>query len=183
MFHLFLQDSPNDCGAACLATILRHLGLYITPIDLARELEFTRAGTSSKEIGEMAARFGLHSKLIQLDISAFHRITSPCIAYVTSELQDWNHMVVIFRVAGKHIWIGDPGKGKRKMSMEAFSANYLGLLMIFQPDDSFRTGRFSEPYLFRFLKFVWEYKNKILLSLLMGVITSMEGFCLIYLSK
>ena len=182
-FKLFLQDSPNDCGPACLASIFHHLGLYITPIDLAKELEITRAGTSNVEIARMAAHFGLRSKLIQLSIDDFDRITDPCIAYVRTQQEDMQHNVVIFKVSPKYIWIGDPAYGKRKVTRAKFAETYLGMLMIFSPDESFAKARLSEPYLVKFLRFVMAWRNKILITLAIGLVTSALGFGIIYLSK
>lgn len=71
MYRLFLQDSVNDCGAACLATILRYHGLYVTPIDLVKRLALTRGGATNKVLQDLAAEFGLMSRVIRLPIESF----------------------------------------------------------------------------------------------------------------
>ncbi len=183
MFKLFLQDSPNDCGAACLASILNHHGLYVTPIDLARNMAFTRAGTSNTEIEQAAASHGLESRLIALGCDEFHRLTDPCIAYVASAQEGLTHNVVIYRVEGERLWIADPGRGCFKTTLAEFAKGYEGLLLILRPGDSFQKGVISQSYSARFLRFVATYRLKIFLCLLLGLVTSSIAFGLIYLTK
>ncbi|MDJ0836624.1 MAG: peptidase domain-containing ABC transporter [Acidobacteriota bacterium] len=183
MFKLFLQDSPNDCGAACLASILNHHGLYITPVDLAEQMEFSRAGTSNVELQSLAARFGLETRLINLPVTDFHRLTDPCIAYVAGDTEGLLHNVVITRLKGSRLHIADPGRGSYWTTVEQFAEGYQGLLLILRPTSEFRKGVVSETYLKRFLKFVIAWRAKIILCLAVGFLAGIIGFGLIYLSK
>lgn len=183
MFKLFLQDSPNDCSTACLAGILHHYGLKTTPIDLALQIEFTRAGTSNIELQALARRYGLESKLIRLPAARFGRLEGPCIAYVPSDMEGLVHNLVIYRVKGERLWIADPARGKYTIRQEAFAREYEGLLLIFRPTADFRKGSITPSYLIRFMRFVSAYRNKMLLSLAVGLAASGLGFGLIYLSK
>ena len=183
MFKLFLQDSPNDCGAACLASILRHHGLYIPPVELARELAFTRGGTSNQEVQNAAARYGLESRLIELAPDDFHNLTDPCMAYVTSEMEGLVHNVIIYRVRGQKLWVADPGKGKYRTTLAEFSKSFRGLLLIFRPNATFQKGVRARSYLARFFTFIAAYRSRILLSLSVSLVASAFGFGLIYLGK
>jgi len=183
MFRLYLQDAPNDCGAACLASILRHHGLTITPVDLAARMAFSRAGTSSSELQRVSADLGLESRLIALPIEQFHRLTDPAIAYVRSPAQGLSHNVIVTRVLGDRVWIADPARGKYKTTLEAFAERYQGLMLILRPTEGFQTGVVSRSYGARFLEFVFAWRWKIALSLVLGIAVSALGFLLIWLGK
>lgn len=182
-YKMFLQDSPNDCTAACLASILSYHGLYITPIDLVKDMEITRAGASNHELGLIAARHHLDSKMVSLPIEQFSRLEEPCIAFVKGPGGNGSHAVVVFEVKGENVLIGDPGRGCSRKKLKDFSRVYLGLMMIFRPTDAFVQGRLSKPYLHQFLEFVMEYRTRIFKSLAIGLAASTVGFMMIYLSK
>ena len=183
MLKLFLQDSPNDCGAACLATLLCYHGHYMTPIDLVKQMEILRAGATNKELQETAAKFGLQTRFITLPIESFNRITDPVIAYTQIPGQDALHTLVIFRVKGKKLYIGDPARGKRWMTMDEFSNIYKGYLIVVRPGPDFVKGTFSKSYLAKFNHFIGNYRGAIFKSLLLGLVASAAGFIGIYLSK
>ena len=183
MFKLFLQDSPNDCGVACLAGILRHYGLFVTPVDLVGQVELSRAGVTNVEIQNLADRFGLENRLIRLAVDEFDSVSGPCIAYIHGDAEGLAHNVVIYRVKGDRLWVADPARGKYIMTRAKFAERYDELLLIFRPGSSFLKGKYSQSYSRRFLKFVAAYRVKILLSLAVGLLTSSVGFILIYLSK
>ena len=183
MFKLFLQDSPNDCGVACLASVLNHYGHFVTPVDLASEMNFSRGGTSSLDLQDAAERHGLESRLIQLTVEEFDHLPGPCIAYVPGEVEDSVHNVVVTRVKGQRLWIADPARGTTTLSRNAFARNYEGQMLILRPSPGFQKGRFSRSYLARFLTFAADYRGAMFKALGLGLVTSLLGFALIYLSK
>lgn len=183
MLKLFLQDSPNDCGAACLATLLCYHGHYVTPIDLVKQMEVLRAGATNKELQETAASFGLQTRFISLPIDGFSRITEPVIAYTQEPGQDALHTVVIFKVKGQKLYMGDPARGKRWVSLQEFSEIYKGYLIVFRPGPEFVKGSFSKSYLAKFYEFIRDYRSAIGKSLILGLVASAAAFVGIYLSK
>ena len=183
MAKLFLQDSPNDCGPACLATILNGYGRFVTPVDLSCNMEFTRGGASNREMVRMAELHNLEGRTIQLPIDQFSRLTEPVIAYTQHPGQDASHMVVIFKVKGKKLHIGDPGRGKRWVNAADFEELYKGFLIIFRLLPEFQKGRISEPYTRKFYRFIGQWRSPIFKSLLLGLLASAVGFGSIYLSK
>ena len=183
MFRLYLQDAPNDCGAACLASVLRHHGLTITPVDLAGRMTFSRAGTSSSELQRVALELGLESRLIALPLDQFHRLSDPAIAYVESASQGLSHNVVITRVAGDRVWVADPARGSYRTTLAGFAERYQGLMLILRPTEGFERGVLSRSYGARFMAFAAAWRWQIALSLALGVVISALGFLLIWLGK
>lgn len=183
MLKLFLQDSPNDCGAACLSTLLAYHGRYVTPIDLVKQMEVLRAGATNKELQQVAEKFGLESRFISLPIEGFSRITEPAIAYTSVPGQDELHTVVIFRVKDQKIYIGDPGRGKYWTTLDAFSKIYKGYLIVLRPGPEFKKGRDSQSYFAKFYSFIRNYRASIAKSMAVGMLASAASFVAIYLSK
>ena len=44
----------------------------------------------------------------------------------------------VTRVDGKHIWVHDPGRGKRKLTLAEASRHFTGVAMEFTPNQDFR---------------------------------------------
>lgn len=180
---LFLQDTPNDCGAACLATVLHYFGRFVTPIDLAKAMEISRGGATHQEIQRVAALHGLSSRLIRLELDQFSRLTDAAIACTATPGQDAFHAVVIFAVKKDKIYIGDPGNGKRWISFTAFREIYKGLVIVFRPDESFEKAQVSEPYSQKFWRFIAQWRWPVAQSLGLGMVASAVGFLGIYLAR
>ena len=183
MLKLFLQDSPNDCGAACLASILTYHGHYVTPIDLVKRMEVLRAGATNKELQQTATELGMQTRFIALPLAHFDRITEPVIAYTKAPDQDALHTMVIYRVRGKKLYIGDPARGKYWTSLESFADIYQGYLIILRPGPEFKKGKFSQSYLQKFFNFISGYRSSIAKSMVLGLLASGAAFFAIYLSK
>lgn len=183
MSTFFLQDSPTDNGAACLATILDFHGLFVTPVDLSLEMEVSRAGASSREICAVAARYKLRGEVARVDLASFDGINGPFLAYVHGDLDEYDRTVVVFRIEGERLWVGDPSLGRYRTSRKRFAERYQGTVISFQKDVTFAPGIHSKTYLARFFRFLADYCSKIVLSLLMGLIASMAVFGLIYLIR
>lgn len=184
MKKLFLQDSPNESGAACLATILYHFGLFLTPLDLAGDLETSRTGATSDDLKTMAARFGLRAETKELDAKELDSAETPLIAWVDGDREDeLERAVVIFEQRGNRLWLGDPALGKYKITRQRFARGYRGRVMTFRPGPDFRSGVHAPSYLARFLTFLAAYRGKILLSLAIGLVTSGLSLGVIFLSK
>ena len=183
MSKFFLQDSPTDNGAACLATILDFHGLFVTPVDLSLEMEVSRAGASSREICAVAARYKLRGEAARVDLAGLDGIDGPFLAYVHGDLDEYDRTVVVFRIEGDRLWVGDPSLGKYRTSRKRFAERYQGAVIRFQKDEAFVPGIHSKTYLARFFRFLADYRAKILLSLLMGLVASTVAFGLIYLTR
>ncbi|MDJ0842387.1 MAG: peptidase domain-containing ABC transporter [Acidobacteriota bacterium] len=183
MTRLFLQDSPVDNGAACLATLLAHHGLFITPVDLMRDLPTSRAGISAERLLEEADRYGLQGAVQALEPDQFSRMETPFLAYTTRDQEEDNHGVVIFKVQGDRLHVGDPALGVYRIPTARFIQKYKGRVIGFRRKPSFTPGVRSQTYLRRFCRFLKGYKLQISAMVGLGALLSLFGFALIYLSK
>ena len=131
------QQSPTDCGAACLATVARHHGLKL-PLARIRQLTGTdQRGTSAYGIVTAAEKLGFRAKGVK---AAKQHLTKdlalPCIAHVIKgQLQ---HYLVINHISRGKLVIAD-SRGVVICSIEEFVKIWSGVLILLVP-----TGRFQK---------------------------------------
>ena len=127
---LVFQVNNNDCGIACLLTIVRYY-----KSDATREFLINASCTTSKG----SSMYGLIKALNKLGFKAYGlegKITSidpkklPVIAHVKiDEARELYHYVIISSIGKNKITIEDPSCGRRVISKEEFSKmttnNYL----------------------------------------------------------
>ncbi|HEX7839204.1 MAG TPA: peptidase domain-containing ABC transporter [Kofleriaceae bacterium] len=132
------QLEVTDCGAACLAMVLGHLGRDVT-LDEAREAAggSARDGTNAAAIVRAAEWYGLRCRALSLRNLDDLRYLPPG----TILHWDFVHFVVFERVGRKGIEIVDPAAGPRVVSRDEFSKLYTGVALVFEPSDTFEPKR------------------------------------------
>jgi ATP-binding cassette subfamily B protein len=131
------QQSPTDCGAACLATVARHHGLKL-PLARIRQLTGTdQRGTSAYGIVTAAEKLGFRAKGVK---AAKQHLTKdlalPCIAHVIKgQLQ---HYLVIHHISRGKLVIADPARGVVICSIEEFVKIWSGVLILLVPTGQFQ---------------------------------------------
>ncbi len=126
------QKFDFSCGAAATATILRHaynfdvnevdviLGLAkVADEELARE-----KGYSLLDIRHYVETLGLRGRGYELPPEMLAKLRIPTI--VLLDLRGYKHFVVLRRVAGDSVYVGDPALGNRLMPMNDFLASWNG---------------------------------------------------------
>jgi ATP-binding cassette subfamily B protein len=184
-YRLFLQDAPNDCGVACLASVLWCHGRFITPIDLGVDLEVTRYGVSVQELRRAAQKHGLEQKLIALPVGEFHRLKNdlPAIALVRNSYDQSGHFVVVYEVQSDFVMIGDPAQGKTKIKYKNLEQMYEGHVLLLSPTEDFKPEKISQSYSASLLFFSWQHAKLILIALLFGIIFNVFQFGAAYSFK
>jgi ABC-type bacteriocin/lantibiotic exporter with double-glycine peptidase domain len=131
------QLEATDCGAACLAMVLGHLGRDVN-LDEVREAAggSARDGTDALAIVRAAEWYGLRSRGLRLDIEQLH-----CLPPGTILHWELNHFVVFERIGKKGIEIVDPGMGPRVIPLARFSESFTGVALVFEPTDVFEPKR------------------------------------------
>jgi ATP-binding cassette, subfamily B, bacterial len=141
----FIQQlEVTDCGAACLAMVLGHLGRDVS-LDEAREAAggSARDGVDAHAIVRAAEWFGLRSRGLALDVEHLHYLPPGSILH-----WDFTHFVVFERVTKKGIEIVDPAMGPRLVTHAKFRESFTGVALVFEPSDGFEPkqrgrGRFG----------------------------------------
>ena len=116
-FPIYLQHDLRDCGIACLRMVCKHHGMSYSAQHLRSILIPSGDGITLFELGEGAEKLGLRSFAARVSLTQLSEtVPLPCIVY-----WEENHYVVVYKVSKKHVWIGDPAEGLRKLSIQKFS--------------------------------------------------------------
>jgi ATP-binding cassette, subfamily B, bacterial len=134
----FIQQlEVTDCGAACLAMVLGHLGRDVN-LDEVREAAggSARDGVDAQALIRAAEWFHLRSRGLTLDVESLHYLPPGSILH-----WEFNHFIVFERVSKKGVEVVDPAMGPRVISLEKFGASFTGVALVFEPSDEFEPKR------------------------------------------
>jgi ATP-binding cassette, subfamily B, bacterial len=123
----------TDCGAACLAMVLGHLGRDTT-LDDTREIVGGggRDGASATGIVRAAEHYGLRARGISIDIDHMKFLPPGTILH-----WEFNHFVVFERMTRKGAELVDPGRGRRTIPEKQLRESFTGVALVFETTDAF----------------------------------------------
>ena len=134
-----LQMEAVECGAASLAMVLAHYGRHVPLEELRITCGVSRDGSRASNLLKAARSYGLQAKGMQMEAEALAGVRAPAILF-----WEFNHYVVydgMGRKLGRRgFYINDPGKGRRFVTAEDFDTSFTGVVLVFEPSDTFRTG-------------------------------------------
>ncbi len=114
-YKVTLQNSDEDCGAACLASVAKYYGQVFT-INRTREATGTgQLGTTLLNLKQGAQVLGFDARGVKtpLELIDEKRITLPGIIHWNS-----NHWVVLYGKRGKKYIVADPAVGIRYLTQQ-----------------------------------------------------------------
>lgn len=146
-----LQLNAAECGAACLAMILTYHGRATHVAECRDVCEPGRDGLTALVIAQAARSYGFRVRAFSLEPQKLNLISLPAVAH-----WNFNHFVVIERVATDHIDIVDPAHGRVKLTLQEFNEAFTGVVLTFEPGDQFvqrsrANGINWIPYLYHYI--------------------------------
>lgn len=181
---LIKQHDITDCGAACLASVAAFYKLQL-PIARIRQYASTdKKGTNVLGMIEAAQQLGFQAKGVRGTLESLSKIPKPAIAHVIVK-ETLHHFVVIYEVSSTHISVMDPGDGRmHKKTIEEFTKEWTGVLVLLLPDEQFKTGNEKISSLRRFWFLLQPHKTVMLQALFGAVIYTTLGLSTsIYIQK
>lgn len=133
-FPFLSQQGDMDCGAACLAMVCKHHGISV-PLDHLRDLAgVAHDGASLAGMARAAERLGFVTQGVRTSYEGLRRKTLPAIVHWQGR-----HFVVLYGITKGEVRLADPAVGLRRLSREAFAADWTGVaLLVMQPFESHR---------------------------------------------
>ena len=128
-----------ECGAACLAMILAHHGLWVPLEQLRVACGVSRDGTKASNVVKAARRHGLAAKGFRKEPGTLHELPMPCIIH-----WNFNHFVVLEGLDDRRAYLNDPAVGRRSVDLAEFDAGFTGVVLAMEPGPDFRKAG-SEP--------------------------------------
>jgi ATP-binding cassette subfamily C protein len=105
-YQVIRQYSEEDCGAACLATVIRHYQKTLTLNRIREAVGTGQLGTTLLGLRQGAESLGFNARAVKASNEVFHcleRVTLPAIIHWKGE-----HWVVLYGQKGKKYIIADP---------------------------------------------------------------------------
>jgi NHLM bacteriocin system ABC transporter peptidase/ATP-binding protein len=165
-----LQMEAVECGAACLAMVLAHHGLWVPLEDVRNACGVSRDGSKATSILRAARSYGMTTKGLRAEPSQITSALLPAIIF-----WDFNHFVVLESVGRKKVYINDPAAGQRTISHEEFNASFTGVMLTMEPGPDFqRSG--SPPSVWRTIASRLAYsKATIAFLVIAGIVALLPG--------
>jgi NHLM bacteriocin system ABC transporter peptidase/ATP-binding protein len=130
-----LQMEATECGAACLAIVLRHYGRVVPLLELRQVCGVTRDGSDAASLLRAGQLYGLDGKGWRMELEALRQKQPPLIVF-----WEFNHFLVLEGFRGNRVALNDPATGPRWVSLETFSAGFTGVVLQLLPGPTFRRG-------------------------------------------
>lgn len=175
-FKLIKQQDDKDCGAACLAMVLKHYKSDI-PISKLRELSGTdNEGTSVLGLKKCIEKFNFECIASKFDshIWAEKDLVFPLIAHCLID-QQYLHYVIIYKIKGNILYIADPSKGLLKKTTTEFEKQWSGILMLMSPNSHYEVQHEDLNGKNSYLKILLQQKKIIFLTVLLSFIITLFG--------
>ncbi|MFC1836951.1 ABC transporter transmembrane domain-containing protein, partial [Thermodesulfobacteriota bacterium] len=130
-----LQMEAVECGAACLAMILAHLGRWV-PLERMRiDCGVSRDGSKASYLVGAARKYGLTAKGLKAEPEDLKRLPLPLIGF-----WELDHFVVIEGYDRKRWYLNDPAMGPRTVDYEEFDKSFSGVCLTFEKGPGFVPG-------------------------------------------
>ncbi|OJA07361.1 peptidase C39 [Halomonas sp. QHL1] len=125
--NLIPQETDFSCGAASLATILKYAYGWsdVTEVDVLEGMFAVsdpeiarRMGFSLLDLRNYVESIGLRARGYEIEGDALDAVSIPVI--VLLDLAGYQHFVVMKKVVGDRVYIGDPALGNKVMDRSEF---------------------------------------------------------------
>lgn len=165
------QVDETDCGAACLAIILKY---YKSDVSIAyiRNLAHTdMKGTTALGIVKTAKKLNFETKAIKADMSLFdgEALPLPCIVHVIKG--NLLHYYVVLKVKRNYLLIADPDPsvGIVKINKDIFVKQWSGIAIFMVPKPDYKPIKQSRHTLFSFLPRLFK-QRKLIINIVLAAI-------------
>lgn len=132
-YHCVQQVSEEDCGAACLASIIKHYGVKLS-ISRIREIVGTgQQGTNLWGLQQGAEELGFNTRPVKASPEVLNRINEAPLPTIIH----WkgNHWVVLYGKQGNRYIVVDPAVGVRRLSDEELIQGWGDwVMLLLEPD-------------------------------------------------
>jgi len=112
--------------------ILRYYGCKISIAEICQRYGLGRDGLSALSIVTAAQEYGLQVRAFSLQASDLHAVRLPAIVYWKS-----NHFLVVERWSARYIDVVDPAEGRKRITLQEFSTDFSGVVIILGPGEHF----------------------------------------------
>ncbi len=137
---VILQAEAAECGLACLAMVANFHGLDTDLASLRRQLSISAQGITLAQLMQFANRLDLLGRPLRVELEGLEQLALPAILH-----WDFNHFVVLVKVAGQTLTLHDPARGRVNLSLQAASRHFTGIALEVSPAQQFQPRCERQP--------------------------------------
>ena len=131
---LILQRQALECGAACLAMILKFYKKHVPLEKLRQKTYISRDGSTALNLILAAKKYDLIANGYRLTLNQLQqKIKTPCILH-----WNFNHFVVLKGFKKNVALINDPAFGEYSINLDDFKKSFTGICLTFSPSKKFK---------------------------------------------
>ncbi len=139
------QTTYSDCGAACLAMVLRHHGRSLSLEEVREVTGFGRTGADARALVDAAQWFGLRARGVRVEsLEDLELLEAGSILH-----WQFNHFVVYERIRRRGVDVVDPARGRRNVSFAEAGRCFTGVALLFEAGEEFRPQEASGDRVWR----------------------------------
>ena len=132
-----LQMEATECGAASLAMILAHYGLWIPLEKLRQECGVNRDGSKANCVLRAARAHFCKAQGYRWKVDRILELVSQNIFPLIIHWE-FNHFVVLEGIKNGIAYLNDPAMGRRTVPIDEFRTSYTGVALLIEPDAGFQ---------------------------------------------
>ena len=172
-YQVVIQQSEEDCGAACLASVAKYYGRIFTISRLREAVGTGQQGTTLLGLKQGAETIGFNARSVRAAPIILEQLDGAPLPAIIH----WygNHWIVLYGKQGKKYAIADPAVGIRYISKEELIEGWTDLVcLLLEPDPSrlFAHNYDQQPAhsLQRWLRQIWTYRKILIEALLLNIV-------------
>ena len=168
------QYDRIDCGPAALLSVLKYYGGDATLVSVRHGCQTDIQGTTMYDLVKTAERMGFKAMGATGEYDELKKERMPCIAHVV--LPDGlQHYVVIYEISDTELNIGDPAKGRVRMSRAEFEELWKQkAVVLLEPQKPL--WQHSQP---GWISWIWQFVQKqeswVMQTLFLGLVATALG--------
>ncbi|MET0656882.1 MAG: peptidase domain-containing ABC transporter [Steroidobacteraceae bacterium] len=133
---VILQTEARECGLACMAMVAGFHGHQIDLATLRAQHPSSARGATMMHLMQMAHSLHLSPRPVKVEVEDLQRMPLPAVLH-----WEFNHFVVLTRIAGEHYTIHDPAQGVCVLSFEDVSRCFTGVCLQLTTTAEFRAKK------------------------------------------
>lgn len=122
--QVIYQNEVSECGYACLAMVLTHLGRATEVRELSAYRPISANGIDMTDLYDVASEFGLEVEAYRFGADDLREVKKGSIIHFGG-----SHFVVFEKLGRGHVRIIDPATGRRTIALQTFMGSTSGYLL------------------------------------------------------
>lgn len=173
------QTDLRDCGVACLISLVKYYGGYVSREYLRDITKTTKDGVSVYSLVEAASKIGFEAKAVRGGITKLLKENVPVIAHVLVAKQ-YGHFVVVTKINDKTITVMDPDGGFKSYGYDAWNKLTTNVYILLKPKTEILKQAKGKSFLSLILPVISKFKVTFGLLFIFSLVYTLSNILISY---